>query len=256
MRASEGRVKRNNCSALPYMVCKPDQEGGIGSTGKHVHGCILLHIWVDIAVAQDVSSSANLLLAGAVLGKSSQPYESHIPFILQFLIQMEIHVLSQQFGHLARFHLIGRGNLQVNWVFDQIMRRIALNVNWREHQERTGIYESTMPPDPGKPLPEHVLKNLSASFVYLEKKILELRGGQMKPYENPVDVNTASGIIKRRDLLPDAWFDAINIVALGFQNDSDTITIIELLCGFKLLYSRSFDALLGCEVLVFTHEKD
>ncbi|KAF7818010.1 DNA polymerase zeta catalytic subunit [Senna tora] len=132
---------------------------------------------------------------------------------------------------------------------------------WKEHQERTGIYEFRMPPDSGKPLPEHVLKNLSAGFVYYEKKILELCSEAvskltgklcvMKPYENPLDVNTASGMFLQNqegDLLPDTWFVAINIVALGFQNDSDTI--------IQVLVLLSFDALLGCKVLVKTHEKD
>jgi DNA polymerase zeta len=38
-----------------------------------------------------VARAASLLLAGAVLGKSLQPYESHIPFILQFLVDYNLY---------------------------------------------------------------------------------------------------------------------------------------------------------------------
>ncbi|KAF7817813.1 DNA polymerase zeta catalytic subunit isoform X2 [Senna tora] len=190
----------------------------------------------------------------------------------------------------------------------------SLIPTWKVHQEKTGIYESTMPPDSGIPLPEHVLRNLSADFVYFEKKFLEFDrdllnlvsmfqetdakdkdvpecttrpylmskldqdvdserkppckgGGQISGTERCLNgssqisgsdgksrftplksdwilgIDPLTSLESRGDLLPDAWFDAINIVALGFQNDGGTI--IELLCGFKLLYPRSFDALLG-----------
>ncbi|MCH84314.1 DNA polymerase zeta catalytic subunit-like, partial [Trifolium medium] len=50
-------------------------KGSAGSSRQHVHGCSL---------------------AGAVLDKSLQPHESHIPFILQFLVDYNLYGM----GHL------------------------------------------------------------------------------------------------------------------------------------------------------------
>ncbi|KAJ1417117.1 Ribonuclease H-like superfamily [Sesbania bispinosa] len=60
----------------------------------------------------------------------------------------------------------------------------------------------------------------------------------------------------RGDLLPDPQFDGINIVALGFQNDSDSIieVLVLLHCKFDPC-QRSYDGLSGCKVLVFTDEE-
>ncbi|KAF7817900.1 DNA polymerase zeta catalytic subunit isoform X1 [Senna tora] len=244
--------------ALPYLYVpcadiplQPDQEGdaytykvsaslekalklkgSIGSTRQHVHGCSL---------------------AGAVFDKSLQPYESHIPFILQFLVDYNLYGM----GHLHlskmkfRLPIPGSSHKKLNlnsqqrvadpdgdaclesiiwtsstissdWMWqpqselgvssnheahcpkrqstcelegdasvDEILNRQfkmysslsqtrsdvqmvqSLIPIWKEQQERTGIYEATIPPDPGKPLPQHVLKNLSAGFDF-EKKFLEL----------------------------------------------------------------------------------
>lgn len=85
-------------------------KGSAGSTRQHVHGCSLvrarkfygyhsfeeLFVKIYLYYPQDVSRAANLLLAGAVLDKSLQPYESHIPFILQFLIDYNLYGM----GHL------------------------------------------------------------------------------------------------------------------------------------------------------------
>ncbi|TKY61502.1 DNA polymerase zeta catalytic subunit [Spatholobus suberectus] len=85
-------------------------KGSAGSTRQHVHGCSLVrarkfygyHSFEELFVKtylyypQDVSRAANLLLAGAVLDKSLQSYESHIPFILQFLVDYNLYGM----GHL------------------------------------------------------------------------------------------------------------------------------------------------------------
>ncbi|KAK7337781.1 hypothetical protein VNO77_18368 [Canavalia gladiata] len=85
-------------------------KGSAGSTRQHVHGCSLvrarkfygyhsfeeLFIKIYLYYPQDVSRAANHLLAGAVLDKSLQPYESHIPFILQFLVDYNLYGM----GHL------------------------------------------------------------------------------------------------------------------------------------------------------------
>ncbi|KAL6565452.1 hypothetical protein OROHE_004507 [Orobanche hederae] len=44
----------------------------------------------------DVSRAADLLLTGAIMDKTLQPYESHIPFLLQFLIDYNLYGM----GHL------------------------------------------------------------------------------------------------------------------------------------------------------------
>ncbi|KAL8028904.1 hypothetical protein ABFX02_14G193000 [Erythranthe guttata] len=85
-------------------------KGNVGSKRQHVHGCDLVrakkfygyHSSEDLFLKiyfyhpQDVSRAANLLLTGAILDKVLQPYESHIPFLLQFLIDYNLYGM----GHL------------------------------------------------------------------------------------------------------------------------------------------------------------
>nr|XP_043618935.1 DNA polymerase zeta catalytic subunit [Erigeron canadensis] len=85
-------------------------KGSAGSKRQHVHGCSLvrarrfygydaseqLFAKLYLYHPQDVSRAANLLLSGSVLEKSLQPHESHIPFLLQFLIDYNLHGM----GHL------------------------------------------------------------------------------------------------------------------------------------------------------------
>ncbi|XP_021281513.1 DNA polymerase zeta catalytic subunit isoform X2 [Herrania umbratica] len=85
-------------------------KGGAGSKRQRVHGCSLvrakkfygyhsseeLFVKIYLYYPHDVSRAANLLLAGAVLDKSLQPHESHIPFILQFLVDYNLYGM----GHL------------------------------------------------------------------------------------------------------------------------------------------------------------
>ncbi|XP_057778168.1 DNA polymerase zeta catalytic subunit isoform X2 [Salvia miltiorrhiza] len=94
-------------------------KGNTGSKRQHVHGCNLvrarkfygyhsseeLFMKIYFYHPQDVSRAANLLLVGAVLDKNLQPYESHIPFLLQFLIDYNLygmghlHVSKMKFRH-------------------------------------------------------------------------------------------------------------------------------------------------------------
>ncbi|KAL8553803.1 hypothetical protein ACS0TY_002187 [Phlomoides rotata] len=85
-------------------------KGKSGSKRQHVHGSDLvrarkfygyhspeeLFVKIYFYYPQDVSRAANLLLAGAILDKTLQPYESHIPFLLQFLIDYNLYGM----GHL------------------------------------------------------------------------------------------------------------------------------------------------------------
>lgn len=85
-------------------------KGNVGSKRQHVHGCSLvrakkfygyhsdeeLFVKIYLYYPHDVSRAANLLLSGAVFDKSLQPHESHIPFILQFLVDYNLYGM----GHL------------------------------------------------------------------------------------------------------------------------------------------------------------
>ncbi|GMI88783.1 recovery protein 3 [Hibiscus trionum] len=85
-------------------------KGGAGSKQQHVHGYSLvrakkfygyhsseeLFVKIHFYYPHDVSRAANLLLAGVVLDKILQPHESHIPFILQFLVDYNLYGM----GHL------------------------------------------------------------------------------------------------------------------------------------------------------------
>ncbi|KAG7673423.1 hypothetical protein KSW81_006633 [Nannochloris sp. 'desiccata'] len=56
---------------------------------------------------KDVKKAASLLLAGAVLGRSFQPYESHVPYLLQFKIDLNL----QGMGYLTLSKGMFRGKL-------------------------------------------------------------------------------------------------------------------------------------------------
>ncbi|ONI04488.1 hypothetical protein PRUPE_6G324000 [Prunus persica] len=85
-------------------------KGNAGSKRQHVHSCSLVQarklygyhsseeVFVKIYLysPHDVSRAANLLLGSSVLDKCLQPHESHIPFILQFLVDYNLYGM----GHL------------------------------------------------------------------------------------------------------------------------------------------------------------
>lgn len=85
-------------------------KGNAGSKRQHVHGCSVVQarklygyksseeffVKIFLYYPQDVSRAANLLVEGAILDKVLQPHESHIPFLLQFLIDHNLYGM----GHL------------------------------------------------------------------------------------------------------------------------------------------------------------
>lgn len=85
-------------------------KGSAGSKRQHVHECSLvrakkfygyhsseeLFIKIYLYYPHDVSRATDLLLGGAVFDKSLQPHESHIPFLLQFLVDYNLYGM----GHL------------------------------------------------------------------------------------------------------------------------------------------------------------
>ncbi|VVA94379.1 unnamed protein product [Arabis nemorensis] len=80
-------------------------KGNTASKRQHVHDCEIVRakkfygyhsleeafVKIYLYHPHDVARAASLLLAGAVLGKSLQPYESHIPFILQFKVDYNLY---------------------------------------------------------------------------------------------------------------------------------------------------------------------
>ncbi|CAK8544655.1 unnamed protein product [Lathyrus sativus] len=240
-------------------------KASAGSSRQHVHGCSLVRarkfygycsfeeffVKIYLYYPQDVSRAANLLLAGAVLDKSLQPHESHIPFILQFLVDYNLygmghlHLSKMRFRHpmpdsihkkldfnsqqkdlgadacleskLWMSSMISfdwmwplpneisisssdkdncpkrqsicelEGDTSVDDILNQQFKMFSSlsqtrsNVNmvqslvpiWEEQRKRTGIHEATMLTDPGKPLPEDVMKLLSSGLDF-EKKLIQL----------------------------------------------------------------------------------
>ncbi|MED6120140.1 hypothetical protein PIB30_018351, partial [Stylosanthes scabra] len=223
-------------------------KGGVGSTRQHVHGCSLVRARRFYGY-----HSFEELFAGAVLDKCLQPHESHIPYILQFLVDYNLygmghlHLTKMKFRHpipdsshkkssIYSKHIMADSGADVcleskmwisstvpsDWMWspagefgassndkpycpkrqstselegdasvDEILNQQFIMYSslsqtcsdvkmvqslvpiWEEQQKRTGINEASMPPDPGKPLPEDVMKLLSAG-LYFEKRLLEL----------------------------------------------------------------------------------
>ncbi|KAF9596134.1 hypothetical protein IFM89_007187 [Coptis chinensis] len=81
-----------------------------GLKRQHVHGCSLvrakkfygyykseeLFVKIYLYYPHEVARVATLLLDGAILGRSYQPHESHIPYLLQFLVEYNLYGM----GHL------------------------------------------------------------------------------------------------------------------------------------------------------------
>ncbi|KAJ0979746.1 hypothetical protein J5N97_015220 [Dioscorea zingiberensis] len=82
---------------------------------QHVHGCSIvrakqiygyhfsdeLFVKIYLYYPYDVARLATLLLGGAILNRSFQPYESHIPYLLQFLVDYNLHGMSHI--HTSKF---------------------------------------------------------------------------------------------------------------------------------------------------------
>ncbi|XP_078436093.1 recovery protein 3 isoform X2 [Wolffia australiana] len=89
-----------NCTREVSGAVEKALQGKYGSKRQHVHGCCLvrakkfygyhsheeLFVKIYIYHPTDVGRAAALLLSGSVLNISIQPYETHIPFLLQFMV--------------------------------------------------------------------------------------------------------------------------------------------------------------------------
>ncbi|KAH7676747.1 DNA-directed DNA polymerase protein [Dioscorea alata] len=78
------------------------------SKQQHVHGCSIvrgkriygyyfsdeLFVKIYLYYPYEVARLATLLLSGAILNRSFQPFESHIPYLLQFLVDYNLHGMS------------------------------------------------------------------------------------------------------------------------------------------------------------------
>ena len=62
-------------------------------------------LWIKIIMynPRDVGKAAALLLAGAVMGRKFQPHESHVPYLLQFKIDFNLHGMGYMTSSTARF---------------------------------------------------------------------------------------------------------------------------------------------------------
>ncbi|KAK8961000.1 hypothetical protein KSP40_PGU011904 [Platanthera guangdongensis] len=78
------------------------------SKRQHVHDCSLVRakkfygyhsseevfVKVILYYPRDIPRAASLLLDGSILGKSFQPFEAHIPYLLQFLVDYNLYGMS------------------------------------------------------------------------------------------------------------------------------------------------------------------
>lgn len=99
-------------------------SGGIGAKRQHVHSCSLvrakkfygyhpsdqLFIKIVLYYPHEVTRVAALLMGGGILSRVFQPHESHIPYLLQFLIDHNLYGM----GHLHLSKLKFRDSLPDN----------------------------------------------------------------------------------------------------------------------------------------------
>ncbi|KAK2976052.1 hypothetical protein RJ640_024780, partial [Escallonia rubra] len=110
---------------------------------------------------------------GAVLDKILQPYESHIPFLLQFLIDYNLygmghlHVSKMKFRHPLPDAFLRRKPF-VNRQHQQPKEKSACVAADFQEFERTGMHGAAIPSDPGKPPPDHVLRILSHGLQFMD----------------------------------------------------------------------------------------
>ncbi|GAU11518.1 hypothetical protein TSUD_345080 [Trifolium subterraneum] len=230
-------------------------KGSAGSSRQHVHGCSLVRARKFYGYRSFEEFFVKIYLypdaAGAVLDKSLQPHESHIPFILQFLVDYNLYGMGHLHLSKIRFRhpmpdstnkkldinsphqkadpgadvcleskLWTSSMISFDWMWslpselgassndkahfpkrqsicelegdasvDEILNRqfkmfsslsqTSSNVNmvqslvpiWEEQRKRTGIHEATMTSDPGKPLPEDVMKLLWSGLDFENKLV-------------------------------------------------------------------------------------
>ncbi|KAF9605350.1 hypothetical protein IFM89_016485 [Coptis chinensis] len=101
--------KRDIANAIEKAL-KVKIKSSSGLKRQHVHGCSLvrakkfygyykpeeLFVKIYLYYPHEVARVATLLLDGAILGRSYQPHESHIPYLLQFLVEYNLYGM----GHL------------------------------------------------------------------------------------------------------------------------------------------------------------
>ncbi|KAK9161490.1 hypothetical protein Syun_007831 [Stephania yunnanensis] len=92
-------------------------KASTGSKRQHVHSCTLvrakkfygyhsseeLFMKIHLYYPHEVARVAGLLLGGAILDKSSQPHESHIPYLLQFLVDYNLFGMGLLHASMVKF---------------------------------------------------------------------------------------------------------------------------------------------------------
>ncbi|KAI8542209.1 hypothetical protein RHMOL_Rhmol08G0120300 [Rhododendron molle] len=98
-------------------------------------------------------------------------------------IQTTIQLFIHRFGYLPQFQMAGCGRFLATLVhyfrmFILLDGKVPVNLRvmllLREEYERTGMHDATLLFDPGKPLPEDVLKTLSHGLEF-ENKLIHLK---------------------------------------------------------------------------------
>ncbi|KAD5317907.1 hypothetical protein E3N88_17853 [Mikania micrantha] len=225
--------------ALPYLyvpcsdiVHQPDQEGdacmrvvshalekalklkgSAGSKRQHVHGCSLvnarrlygydaseqLYVKLYLYHPQDVSRAAKLLLSGSVLEKSLQPHESHIPFLLQFLIDYNLHGMGHLHVSKIKFrhpvpHVFTK-KMNLDGQHKQQMNNSFMATNSQEHSSdkvcvESSIWLSSTIPDtwiwhfPSQDLEDNIAKRQSVCELEGDAAIDDILNRQYKLYSS------------------------------------------------------------------------
>ncbi|KAI3694970.1 hypothetical protein L1987_77956 [Smallanthus sonchifolius] len=147
--------------ALPYLyvpcsdiVHQPDQDGdacvrvishalekalklkgSAGSKRQHVHGCSLVNArrLYGYDASEQLYAKLYLVSGGSVLEKSLKPHESHIPFLLQFLVDYNLHGM----GHL---HV---SKMKFRHPVPHVFTKKKLNFNGQHKQQMDNSFIAT-----------------------------------------------------------------------------------------------------------------
>lgn len=168
-------------------LMKNQQQGMMNSkmSGQRVYDALLVkgvpfygfhqeeQLWIKIMLCdpKDVKPASELLSAGAVFGRKFQPYESHIPYLLQFKIDYNLHGMGWMVLDEVKFRLPVPKREDINGMM--------VRGGWiKRHEsiECTPLAGSSRTETPCKSnsLPESstCLKDGSAAELWFESKVL------------------------------------------------------------------------------------
>jgi len=144
---SEGEEGYHNKGARTQQekVCDVVLVRGIPFYGYHPSE----HMWMKVLLydPKDVKAAAEMLSSGAILGRSFQPYESHVPYLLQMKTDFNLHGMGwMQLGNIRfRRHAPDRCNANAMMVQGGWIKRKSLDNFGSRNQDEA---------EPVSPLPE------------------------------------------------------------------------------------------------------